>query len=201
MFSIEFTKCLKKTPLIWSIDECTISRSTKYNYSWSIKGINKEIKNSPFSGSINIILAIMSNGCWFLLATNKTINSDVFWHFIQKLNFWINDQNKFGYDEIIWIMDNCPSHKSKITYSILSQTNFQIRYIPAYSPDLSPVELSFAFIKRKLSSNWKSLNINLKSKQSKNELLQVLKMMKKKHIIGFFQKYLNTLKKYLNLYN
>ena len=130
----------------------------------------------------------MSNGCWFLLTINKTINSVVFWHFIQKLNFWINDQNKLGYDEIIWIMDNCPFHKSKITYSILSQTNVQIRYIPAYSPDLSPVESSFAFIKRKLSSNWRSLNINLKSKQSKNELLQVLKMIKKKHIIGFFSK-------------
>ena len=89
MFWVEFSKALKSETLILNIDEWIISRTTKNNYSWSIKGQNKEINNSPFTRSLSIILAILSNGLWFLLATDSTINSIIFSHFIKKLEFWI----------------------------------------------------------------------------------------------------------------
>ena len=37
--------------LIINIDETSINRHIKTNYSWSVKGISKEVLNSPFSGS------------------------------------------------------------------------------------------------------------------------------------------------------
>ena len=43
-------------------------------------------------------------------------------------------------------MDNSPYHKSKATCGVLNKSKFQISFIPTYSPDLAPVELSFAFI-------------------------------------------------------
>ena len=77
MFSVKFATILKDNPLICNIDEWTITRTTKVNYSWSLKGMNKEIKNSPFAGSIYLILAILSNGWWFLLVWHHTINSTI----------------------------------------------------------------------------------------------------------------------------
>ena len=43
MFAIKFIEELNSNTLIWNIDEWTISRTTKINYSWSLKGKNKEI--------------------------------------------------------------------------------------------------------------------------------------------------------------
>ena len=89
MLAIEFAQCPKKNLLIWNIDEWVISQKTKSNYSWSIKGSNKEIKDEMFSNSINLILVIFSNGYWYCLKTNDTIDSALFWHFLKKLNGWI----------------------------------------------------------------------------------------------------------------
>ena len=150
MFWVDFADLLKDKSLIINIDEWTISRSTKINYSWSIKGGNKEVKNSPFIGSLSIILAILSNGKWFLLATDNTINSNIFCHFIKKLEYWVFKNNIFGFEKALWILDNCSSHKSKFAYKILKNTNFRIHFLPVYSPDLAPVEMCFAYLKRKL---------------------------------------------------
>ena len=51
-------------------------------------------------------------------------------------------------------MDNCLSHKSAKTKNELIRINLSIRYIPTYTPDLAPVELSFVFIKMKLIKFW-----------------------------------------------
>ena len=63
-FMIEFSQKLIKNSLLWNIDKWIISRCTKMNYSWSIKGINKEAKNSSFTESMNIIFLfyLMNNG-------------------------------------------------------------------------------------------------------------------------------------------
>ena len=58
LFSVNLAKQLKERILLWNIDEWTISQNTKSNYSWSIKGLNKETKNSPFAGNLYIILTI-----------------------------------------------------------------------------------------------------------------------------------------------
>ena len=39
------------------------------------KGVNKETKNTPFTGNLYIILAILYNGQWFLLTSKNIIES------------------------------------------------------------------------------------------------------------------------------
>ena len=107
----------------------------------------------------------------------------------------------FGYNEVIRIMDNCPSHKNKATYSVLNKSNFQINFIPTYSPDLALVELSFAFILKKYILLWRSLKVNLNTKQLKNELLKVLKMLTTKLVKGFYSKFYEILKEYFKFFS
>ena len=139
-----------------------------------------------FSNSIILIFAIFSNCYWYCLTTNDTIDYALFWHFVKKLNSWIIKNKNFGHDEVFWIMDNCPSHKSVKTKNELIRTNLSIRYIPAYFPDLAHVELSFAFIKMKLIKLWKSRKANLKKKDFQNELLLILNAMNLHQIRRFY---------------
>ena len=61
LFSIKFWHIINSTTLIVNIDESSINRYIAINYSWSAKGRSSESKNTPFTGSINICLAIWSN--------------------------------------------------------------------------------------------------------------------------------------------
>ena len=194
MFSVKFATILKDNPLICNIDEWTITRTTKVNYSWSLRGMNKEIKNSPFARSIYLILAILSNGWWFLLVWHHTINSTIFAHFLYKLNSWINQNEMFGWNELVYIMDNCSSHKSKLTKHEIDHLKMRIYYIPIYSPTFAPIEIWFAFIKKKLANISRSKNIKLNSKESQNKLLTVMKSISKDQIMKYFSKFYQEIK-------
>jgi len=47
----------------------------------------------------------------------------------------------------IVIMDNLPPHKSELTLSLLAQAGAQILFLPAYSPDLNPIEKMWSKVK------------------------------------------------------
>ena len=53
LFAIKFSQLLSKNSLVINIDETSINRHIKINYSWSLKGKQYEARNSPFVGSIN----------------------------------------------------------------------------------------------------------------------------------------------------
>ena len=103
LFSVNFESYLIKITLIWKIDECTFSRSTKTNYSWSIKGCNEEAQNCPFVSNIYIILAIFLNGWLFWLTSNDTIDSKIFIYFMNSLTNWIESHYLFNYKELIYV--------------------------------------------------------------------------------------------------
>ena len=76
LFSINFASILNENNLIVNIDEWYIGRSRKSNYSWEPKGSNIECQNINVVGNICLILAICSNGCWFMFTTQDNINSN-----------------------------------------------------------------------------------------------------------------------------
>ena len=63
------------------------------------------------------------------------------YYFIKTLNSWICSQKQFGFKKLLYILDNCPSHKSKATIKIFTKLNLKIKFLPAYSPNLAPIEL------------------------------------------------------------
>ena len=74
LFCAKFMTSLTSDTLIINIDESIINKSCKANYSWGIKGMEKEWHNQFVTKSISLILALLSNGTWMWLLTNKTIN-------------------------------------------------------------------------------------------------------------------------------
>jgi transposase len=52
----------------------------------------------------------------------------------------------------IVIMDNLSPHKNEPTLSLLTQAGAQVRFLPAYSPDLNPIEKMWSKVKASLRS-------------------------------------------------
>ena len=135
------------------------------------------MKNTPFSGSISMILAILSNGFWMCLLTPQTINSDVFIVFIDKLKEWVSKWNNFDYANIILTMDNCSSHRSLKTKEKLRKLGYLIAYLSQYSPELAPVEMAFSLIKRKLRSQVKHVGLNLNQMTNYDEFRKWMQIL------------------------
>lgn len=52
----------------------------------------------------------------------------------------------------IVVMDNLSPHKSDPTLALITQVGAQVRFLPAYSPDLNPIELMWSKVKQWLRS-------------------------------------------------
>ncbi len=50
------------------------------------------------------------------------------------------------------VMDNLPAHKGAAIRALIEARGATLRYLPAYSPDLNPIELMFAKLKHLLRS-------------------------------------------------
>jgi transposase len=66
-------------------------------------------------------------------------------------------------------MDNLPAHKVAGVRDIIEATGAELRYLPAYSPDLNPIEMAFAKLKahlrkaeeRSISALWNRIGSTL----------------------------------------
>ena len=54
---------------------------------------------------------------------------------------------------LILILDNCSIHYIEETLTLLRPSGIFVIYLPPYSPDLNPIELTFSYIKRYLQEH------------------------------------------------
>src|SRR3712207_9247580 len=52
--------------------------------------------------------------------------------------------------DAVLAMDNLPAHKAPRVRALLDRSGFACRYLPAYSPDLSPIEPTWAKVQAEL---------------------------------------------------
>ena len=152
LFSFHVSKQLEKWEWIMNIDEATIERLKKENYSWLIKGPSGSIKNISFSGSLNIISAISSTGASY---------SAIFICYLKKLLNSVKKLEGIPSTRILLILDNAPSHQAKEVLRYLEEDQIQYNFLPHYSSELAPVEKFFSQMKQKITAVLcKSINLN-----------------------------------------
>ena len=199
LFSVKFSQAFDSKTLIINVDESSINRKVKQNYAWSERNNPKEYQNTPFKESLSLILAILSNGAWYSMLTNSTINSKLFGHFINKMNAWITDNQNFNFRKIVMILDNWSYHRSAKVLKKLQNMGVGIMYLPAYSPWLAPVELTFSYIKHLLKKQNRGWTLDLSITWGRDEIFKALKALSSSKIRGCFRNFMKEIKTQLRL--
>lgn len=120
------------------IDEAHFHQDLDLGYSWSLKGQPQWVKSrSPgLSAKINYYGAYdFARGQCFLWQ-NGCFNSDNTIVFLQALADWL----VVGGQTVYIIMDGAPWHRSRQVAAAATQLGFILIRLPAYSPDLNPIE-------------------------------------------------------------
>lgn len=93
---------------------------------------------------MTLVAALRSEGIDAPMVIDKPMNGPIFTTWIKKV---LVPTLKPG--DII-IMDNLPAHKVKGVRQAIETAGAKLRYLPAYSPDLNPIEQVFAKLKAHL---------------------------------------------------
>lgn len=96
--------------------------------------------------NITLIGAMSDEGLIATMTFPGSLNSDSFLVFIEQIllpQLWIG---------AIVVMDNLPVHYAKTASYLIESVGAKIKFLPPYSPDLSPIELCWSKLKQILRS-------------------------------------------------
>ena len=129
--------CQGKIRMIY-IDEAHFHRDLDLGYTWSTIGEPTwRVSDCPrLSERINWYGAydFLDGRCFLWNEGNCNGTQSV--KFLQRLHAWIGDSDI----PVVIIWDGAPCHRTKIVQSAATQLGFTLQPLPAYSPDLNPIE-------------------------------------------------------------
>lgn len=140
---------LMKSNNLICIDETHFCKNMIPKYGRSLKGkkINHEVHDIYNKKMCSCIMAISNNKIIYYELYEGSVTSDVYISFLSTL------VTKLNIDKDILYMDNAAAHRSKKTREYMNNANIKYRYNLPYSPELNPIEMVFAKIKKILRYN------------------------------------------------
>ena len=109
---------------------------------------------------------------------NEAINSlNNIW-FLKTLHNWITSNSYFGYERVILLLDNWAYHKSSTSISILLKLGYTIVFLPAYSPEIAPIEMYFSILRRNLRDSLKKERVRFSVRNNKTKIFDSLVKIK-----------------------
>ena len=91
-----------------------------------------------------MISSIRLDGSTACMTIEGATNSEVFYQYVQKILLPTLNPGD------IVVMDNLSAHKSSKTRELIESVGAEIRFLPAYTPDLNPIELMWSKVKNLL---------------------------------------------------
>ena len=119
-FWIKIASRLSEIKLLINIDECSITRSTKANYSWLKTGMSCSVTNIGFKRSIILISAITTKGLTINMIKSESTTSEVFATFLRYI-LKLMEREGFETRDCEIIIDNCSIYRAK--FKIILKTN------------------------------------------------------------------------------
>ena len=135
------------------IDESGINTNETTEYGWSPKGQRCHAFKSGGHGTrLSMISAVRSNAPFKFtqpLVFHGSCDRNIFvcWleYLLQDLK-QKDDQTK----SYLLILDNASIHKGRVIDDLAARYQIRIVYLPAYSPDLNPIERAWSVLKSKV---------------------------------------------------
>ncbi len=148
-FLLELSSYEEENRPIVYLDESGFKYDDYRVYGYSDKGqkcfgkYNWQAKNLT-----NAIGAIYNNELFAVALFESSINSDVFYYWVENLLIPELPKNS------VIVMDNATFHKRSDIQELLERDGYTILWLPPYSPDLNPIEQIWAWLKN-LRKNWR----------------------------------------------
>lgn len=137
-FQALYERMCRGEVIIIYVDEVHLHQDMEVVYTWSPVGESNWVPStSPgLAARLNLFGAYnFTDGTCFLWEEGKC-NSQTTLHFLQHLKQWLGETTR----QVILIWDGASYHRSDKVRTAAAQLDFQILPLPAYSPDLNPIE-------------------------------------------------------------
>jgi transposase len=123
-------------------DESTVRSDYHSGTTWAVRGKTPVVRTTGTRHKVNLISAISPRGAMRFMATEKSVNAEVFIEFLQRLI--INAEHP-----IFLILDNSSVHRSSEVRTFVESTKGKLRlfFLPPYSPELNPDEHVWNYLK------------------------------------------------------
>jgi len=131
------------------IDAVHPTQATKLSYGWIKRGGTVEISTTASRTRINLIGAIvLENISSTKVIEYETINTDSVANFFSE----IRKQHEMKF-KLHVILDQSGYHRSKELKKVAKSLNIKLHYLPAYSPNLNPIERLWKVMNEKVRNN------------------------------------------------
>ena len=162
----EFPRIMKRAKELGATivfaDESGLRSDCVYGRTWAGKGKTPVVKVANSRFRLNMFAAISPEGEIYFMLHEGRGTAERFCQFLEKT---VRESGK----KILVVVDNCSIHIAKKTKQWIAENadKCEIFYQPTYSPEVNPVELTWALIKREVSqqvSKTKAqMRVNLKT--------------------------------------
>ena len=149
------------------------SRQTKATRWCSSRGKETNLMNIWFSNSVSLITAITNLGDAFSASIYGSTTSKIFIEFIKEFGKFLLDRNGLHLFKCLIIMNNASVHRSTLMKNYFNENHLNVVFLPAYSPELAPVERYFSMLKKKVIRNSYGLQANWRSEKGSNLLKKI----------------------------
>ena len=130
------------------LDEVGFSLKGVRRRTWSTKGVTPLVTLPANWEKLSTIGAITSDGRFFQHTKSGAIRSTDVIQFFQHLLRQIQG-------EIVVVLDNAGIHRAKVTQAFVElHERLSLVFLPPYAPELNPIELVWAYVKRNVLGNF-----------------------------------------------
>ena len=127
------------------IDESAVLTSMARRYGRSPRG-QRAYAKVPFGNwkRLSVLSALGIEGVLATMSIKDATDGDTFAAYLEQVLLPVLRERK---PDAVLVMDNLRPHKSPEVQAVLDGSGFPYRYLPSYSPDLSPIEPGWAKVK------------------------------------------------------
>ena len=140
-------KAGKKEP-IYFVDSVHPEHQTRLAYGWILKGVRKEIGTTARQHRLNYMGGICLSTQKIVYESAEKINETSIQSFLYRLR-----RQHVGKYKVHVIWDNAGYHNSKLVREFAKELGIIIHYLPAYSPNLNPIERLWKLMHEQVTYN------------------------------------------------
>ena len=130
------------------------NRNTMRKFGYALRGVTPLCHRVLCRGRrINAVSAISTNGVLATEFTTSTASGEFFFDFLRGTLLPLMHAFDGQSAQSILVLDNCAIHHIDEVKAVTQQFGILLLFLPAYSPDLNPIEEAFSFVKQHLKEH------------------------------------------------